>query len=263
MLEAITTGIVQGVAEWMPVSSEGLLVLIKTNFFGSESLGVAIEESLFLHLGTFFAALIYFRKDVVHLLKQLFSWNTASDEDKKILKFLIVSTIIGGLIGLAILQAVKTVYATTEVSGIAVNVLIGLLLLITGVSQLATKSGSKRENDLTTGDGVLLGILEGLSALPGVSRSGSTVSGLLLRKFDKEAALRLSFLMSLPIVLAGNIVLNLNKMLLTTEALAGLLCSFIFGYLTIGALLKLARKVNFGYFVILFAILTLAATLII
>ena len=60
-------------AEWLPVSSEGLLVLIKTNFFGAESLGVAIEESLFLHLGTFFAALIYFRQDVSRLLASLFN----------------------------------------------------------------------------------------------------------------------------------------------------------------------------------------------
>ena len=94
-----------------------------------------------------------------------------------------------------------------------------------------------------TGDGVLLGVAQGLAALPGLSRSGLTVSVLLLRKFDGATALKLSFLVSLPIVLFGNLFLNLNDFAFSAEALVGLFFSFLFGILTIDLLLKAAKKI--------------------
>jgi undecaprenyl-diphosphatase len=93
-----------------------------------------------------------------------------------------------------------------------------------------------------------------LAVLPGLSRSGLTISALLLRKFDNASALKLSFLMSLPVVLGGNIVLNFKYFTFSTELLLGLIFSFIFGLLTISLLLKIARKVNFGWFVLIFGV---------
>ncbi|GAG03940.1 unnamed protein product, partial [marine sediment metagenome] len=107
-----------------------------------------------------------------------------------------------------------------------------------------------------------LGIVQGFSSLPGLSRSGITISTLLLKKFDDTSALRLSFLMSLPVVLFGNLFLNLNDFTLTSAAIYGLLASFIFGLLTIHILMNLSKRINFGWFVLIFAVLLMASVLI-
>ena len=106
-LEPIILGAIQGIAEWLPVSSEGLIVLVKMNFFGkTEIIKDIIEFSLFLHLGTFFAALVYFRKDVADALKTIFRYKTAAKEEKNLLHFLAVTTIISGVFGLLLLRSV-------------------------------------------------------------------------------------------------------------------------------------------------------------
>jgi len=124
------------------------------------------------------------------------------------------------------------------------------------------KGGYRTVRDLKMIDGVLLGIVQGFATLPGFSRSGLTVSALLLCKLDKTYALKLSFLMSLPIVLGGNLVFNFNAFALSVEALVGLFFSFIFGLATIHLLLKIAQKVNFGYFVLFFGILTILSSVV-
>jgi undecaprenyl-diphosphatase len=123
---------------------------------------------------------------------------------------------------------------------------------------ISSKGGEKKIADLNLKEASLLGFMQGLSVLPGVSRSGITVSTLLLRKFDKTSSLVVSFLMSLPIVLAGNIALNWSNFTsITLPLLLGLVFSFLFGILTIDVLIKSSRKINFGYFVLVFAILTI------
>ena len=130
------------------------------------------------------------------------------------------------------------------------------MLLITGLLQLKVKKqGVKKETEIKNSDGALLGLAQGVAVLPGLSRSGMTVSSLLLRKFDDTTSLRLSFLMSLPIVLIGNILLSLNEFVWTSTAIYGLLFSFLFGIATIHILMKISKKINFGYFLIIFAAL--------
>ncbi|MFH1612089.1 MAG: undecaprenyl-diphosphate phosphatase [bacterium] len=264
MIEAIITGIIQGIAEWLPVSSEGVLVLVKVNFFGASSLSIILKEVLFLHLGTFLAALVYFRKDVVDLIKTIFNYKTANIETQKTFKFLIIATIISGLLGLVFLKLLTGLEAQLNVTGKFITLAVGGLLLITGYLQIRAKrqKGSRKISDIKNTDSVLLGVTQGFSALPGLSRSGLTVSALLLKKFDDISALKLSFLMSLPIVLVGNIILNWNKFILTGQSLVGLIFSFIFGIITIDLLLRLAKKVNFGWFVFIFGLLTILAIMI-
>lgn len=107
-----------------------------------------------------------------------------------------------------------------------------------------------------------MGFVQGLASLPGLSRSGITVSTLLLRKFDDTSALRLSFLMSLPVILMANIFLNLSYFSITSATIYGLLSSFIFGYATIALMMKFSRKINWGYFVIIFALIMILSILI-
>jgi len=251
MIEQLVLGIIQGITEWLPVSSEGLLVLTQTHLFGQKDLSDFISQALFLHLGTFLAALVYFRKEILKLSK-----------NKKLARFLIITTLISGAVGFLFLQLIKGIESQVEITGKAATLLVGLLLLITGGLQIKSKNqGKKTQKQLTTADGVVLGFVQGLAALPGLSRSGSTVAILLLLGFSKTESLKLSFLMSLPIVFLGNLVLNFSY--LSAPAFWwGLLASFIFGLLTIRLLLKLAQKINFGKFVIFFGALTIISVLI-
>lgn len=258
MLEQIILGIIQGVFEWLPISSEGMIVLMVENFFNQEqSIEIIIRYALFLHLGTFLAALIYFRKDVFRLIRALFNYRSASLQVQKTLKFLIISSLISGILGFILISFLAGLLEDRlRISTKGVILIIGLALFITGILQIrARKTGYKGVKELKTRDSLLLGLVQGLAVLPGLSRSGLTVSVLLLRKFDDAVSLRLSFLMSLPIVLIGNIILNFRDVVFLEKAVWGLLFSFIFGIITIDLLLRISKKVNFGYFVLFFAIL--------
>lgn len=264
MIEAIITGIIQGVTEWLPVSSEGVLVLVKTHFFGSGDVSSLFRQILFLHLGTFFAALIYLRADVKALFETLFRYKSSNEKERKTLNFLLVATFISGILGIVLLKFFIFAYSSMESPGKIFTFLIAILLIVTAFLQLKAKDkGLRSAKDLNFKDALVLGIAQGFSALPGLSRSGLTVSFLLLKKFDKAVALRLSFLMSLPIVLAGNIVLNLRNFdNLGLEDLVAFVFAFLAGIVTIHALFKLAEKINFGYFVLFFATIVILSCLL-
>jgi undecaprenyl-diphosphatase len=263
-MEQLILGIIQGVVEWLPISSEGLLVLTKINLFNSEqTISQILKEVLFLHLGTFFAALVYFRKDILRVVASVFSFQKADKETKNLLVFLFLSTAISGTIGFLVFKFLEKTTIDLETAGRTITFFIGLLLLVTGSLQLKSRSfGNRKIKDLKINDGLVLGLVQGLASFPGLSRSGTTVSALLLKKFDKKTALRLSFLMSLPVVFAGNIVLNLSEVTITSGNLLGLASSFVLGITTIHFLLKLAEKINFGLFVIGFGILTIISCLV-
>jgi len=258
MLESIVLGAVQGIAEWLPVSSEGIIVLLKANFFGKGfSLNNLISYALFLHLGTFLAAFIYFRKEIIKLFLALLNYQKTAQENKKAINFYILATAVSSIAGLTILKILTYIESEIFLGGKGLTLLIGIALLATAFLQFKKKDGGhyREEFNLKTTDGVILGVLQGLSIIPGLSRSGLTVSGLLLRKFNDSTALKLSFIMSLPIVLAGNVFLNLDKLVFSLENLIGLAFSFVFGILTIHLLLKISQKINFAWFVLLFGLI--------
>ena len=262
-MEGVILGTVQGITEWLPVSSEGVIVLVEQHFFNNYSLTEVLKIALFLHLGTVCAAAIYFHKDVKSILCNFFAYGRASKQEKAKIHFYLVATAVSGVIGFSIFKAVESFEHIFEITGDAVNIVIALLLFVTVYLQFKKKSdGGFTENDLSLKDGLILGVVQGCAALPGVSRSGSTTGVLLLRKYKEADALKISFLMSIPIVLAGNVVLNLDDFLFTKEALAGFVMSFLFGILTIHILLRVARKVAWGWFVGAFAVLLIISTLL-
>lgn len=263
MFAQFVLGAIQGIAEWLPVSSEGLIILVRTNIFPVEqSVADAIREALFLHMGTFFAALVYFRRDVARLLRAPFKGQGAMPGTKPLFLFLAISTLLSGAIGFSIAEGEQHAIAPAigEYAG-WINIGIGLMLVITGGLLLVAhrSAGIKRETrHLNWVDGVLLGVVQGFAAVPGLSRSGLTVSALLLRRVREEDALRISFLMSLPIVFAANIVFNLPLLFdIDAAHLVGLAASFVFGLLTIHILLRVAKRINFGKFVLAFGVLLL------
>jgi len=260
LVELLIFGISQGIFEWLPISSEGVIFLINSFFFDIASIENLIKFALFLHLGTFFAALFYFRNLVVKLIRSLFNYKTAKVIDRKILNFLIISTIVTSLTGLLMLQLLINLEEQLILTSQIIIFGVAFLLFFTAFIQIkAKKRGIRTYKNLEFTDSLFLGIMQGFAVLPGLSRSGLTVASLLLRKIDKTQALKLSFLMSLPIVLAGNILFNLSFLTFSLPMLFALMLSFIFGILTIHVLIKFSEKINFGYFVLIFAILTATA----
>jgi undecaprenyl-diphosphatase len=260
IIQQLILGIIQGITEWLPLSSSGMTTLVMSNFFGITNISVLLQQSLFLHFGTFFAALIYFRKEIRELIASVFNYRNRS---RKILIFLLISTIITGIIGIFLMKFL--INSNLELTGKTITFAVGFLLLITGGIQLASrKRGLKKERDIKMRDSIIPGLAQGLAVLPGISRSGITTSTLLLKKFDDTSALKLSFLMSLPVVLLGNIFINLPDITstFTTVSFIGLIVAFVFGILTIHILMKLSKKINFAWFAIVFAILMMISILI-
>jgi hypothetical protein len=175
--------------------------------------------------------------------------------------FILIATIISGILGIIILKLLIYIESQLTITGTIISLIIGILLLCTGtILLISKKTGTKEIKDLKKRDYILLGILQGLEVLPGISRSGITSSGLLLRNFKPKVALRLSFILSIPIVLGGNIILNISNFIFDYELLLGLIFSFLFGIITIHLLIKIAEKINFGILLILFGIITILGT---
>jgi len=184
-------------------------------------------------------------------------------EEKKIFSFLFVSTLISGILGLVFLKLIIDIENQIELSGNIITFIIGSLLIFTAYLQIKkNENGNKKFEDLKVSDGIVLGIGQGFAALPGISRSGITVALLLLKKFNEEAALKLSFIMSIPIVLAGNVLLNIEYFKLSLENFVAFIFSFVFGLLTIHYLIKFAQRFNLGYFVFVFGFLMVLSILI-
>lgn len=262
-IQYIILGIIQGVTEWLPISSSAMITLLSSNLFQITNAETLLKNALLLHIGTFLAALIYFRKEVIKLIKTSFKYKYSDEKSKKTFKFILITTTISGIMGIIFLKLISNYESSLDLTGKTITLFVGILLLFTGIIQIKiTRKGLRTEREIKNSDSIILGISQGLATLPGISRSGITTSMLLLKNFDDTTALKLSFIMSLPIVLIGNIALNLNEFTLTSPAIFGILTSFIFGILTIHGLMKLSKKINFGWFVLIFAILMLGSLFI-
>ena len=261
LLEAIILGVVQGVFEWLPVSSEGINSLLMVNFFG-KTLQDAAVFSIWLHTGTLFAAVVYFRDDVLKLARNFPTYvknPRKSTEENRLTTFLVISTALTGIIGLPLfLFGIDK----ANISGAAATAFIGILLIFTGLLQKYSRKSFEKK-DITTGDSALVGGFQAFSVLPGISRSGITVSVLLLRNYDARSALKLSFLMSIPAVLAAEVGLAmLGRITLDVYSFVSVASSFVFGLLTIDVLLKVGGRINFGNFCIFLGVLSITAVLL-
>lgn len=247
LVVAVVLGVLQGILEWVPVSSEGGVALASTALSGLDP-AVATRLALFLHAGTGVAAVAYYRAEVAEmgrsardLARQPFASETAD------LSFLVVATAATGLTGLPAYLLLDA--AVSELQGGLFLALVGGLLVLTGLLQrfaAALSLGERATPDWA--DAVLVGALQGLAILPGVSRSGTTVSALLLRGHGGESSLRLSFLLSIPAAFGANALVVADAGLPAISplaALAALATSAVVGYLTVGALVALVRSVPF------------------
>ncbi|MEF8852886.1 MAG: undecaprenyl-diphosphate phosphatase [Haloarculaceae archaeon] len=245
---AVLLGVVQGVLEWLPVSSEGGVALALSLVTG-ESGGVSTRFALVLHAGTAVAAFAYYREELFDVARDVPDWRprTAFDATTADLTFFAVATLTSGLVGIGVYVLLREV--VSELAGGGFVAAVGGLLVVTGVVQRVAETYGLGEREWPDGlDAVLVGAMQGLALLPGVSRSGTTVSVLLLRGHEGEAALRLSFLLSIPASLGAGLLVVLTDgvpAVSPTAAALALVASGVVGYLTVGALVALVRRVAF------------------
>ena len=245
MGEALLLGLLQGVFEWLPVSSEGMIVLARSVLFEGE-VADGIEYALWLHAGTAPAALVVFREDVTDILRDVLRKPL---KPSPLTAFLLLSTLVSGAIGLPLLLFLGEV---SDGLGSIAMAIVGVALLVTGALQVRRPGvGVRACSDLTWVDGLLAGVSQGLSVVPGLSRSGLTVATLLLRNLDRREALAVSFLMSVPAsVGAAAYVWASGSFQVSGEALAAAAVAFVTGLVTIRALLAVAERVNFRAFLL-------------
>jgi len=253
-------GMLQGLLEWFPISSQGNLVLAMIHLLGigrEEALNISVN----LHLGTMFASLAYFREDFLALAKVLPNYHLRhSNGVSNLITFLLFSSIISGFIGYFVFKIAEISLTIGEYFSGA----IGFALVMTGLlHKYSTKHEIRETKDVKILDTLLLGIAQGFSAFPGISRSGITISALLYRKFKSEAAITLSFLMSVPAVLMAMFGLSITAGFVyigIADLILGSLSSFITGLLAIHVFMKTAQKVDLSVFCMTIGVLALLPT---
>jgi len=276
LLSAILLGIVQGVSEWLPISSKTLDLFVFLQFLeGSES--EAIPVLLFLHLGTVFAAILYFRKRILQIASSLLKVRSIPAFLKTEASFYFFALAGTGAVGLPLL-AIQSMFLPSIGTG-ALFAIMGLGLLATAALLHLQKKGEGNKNlrggeataektaeQTTIKDAILTGLFQGLSVLGGLSRSGTTTTALVLSKFEPKAVFELSFILSIPTILCAEVLFYfLDGSFASYDIGQGAtlaLSSFVFGYLTIDALIRLAQRINLASLAALFGILMVAAGLL-
>ena len=257
LIQSVLLGLIQGIVEWLPISSEGQAMLFMVEFL-KLSPADALSLAIFLHLGTMLAVILKFRIKFLNVIGR------HSKSDQTLLRIIIISTLATGITGVPLFFLLKSFN-----QGDIIMFLIGLMLILTGILLRAPDSTIdkyKQIEDMKMRDMIFLGLAQGLSILPGVSRSGTTITFLLLRKLNQKAALEVSFLISVPAVL-GAVALSLltssAQLVVSLEnAIVMISVSFLAGYATIDILLRFAERLNFSKFCIILGLLTIGVTIL-
>jgi len=251
VITAIILGAIQGLTEFIPVSSSGHL-LLATELLGLSNSSFSFE--LALNLGTLLALVGYFWRDILDILKML----ARPKLDSLPIKILI-ATIPAVLIGAVVWPLVSTVFRSPIVAIVAL-IVVGIIMIFSD-----RIIGSKKIDDLTTRDVVLIGLAQALAFIPGTSRSGITIIAARLRGLSNKQAARFSFLMAIPIVTVALLKLALDYSSQdlagqSTALLVGILTSFVVGLGAIHFMLKFLEKYglkSFGYYRIIIALVVL------
>ena len=270
ILQTVIMGIVQGLSEFLPISSSAHLVF-SSNLYkviqGVESVTGGSEEvflDIMLHLGTLVSVLIYFRKEICAIIKSLYygiKTKDYSSHDFKLGLFIILGTFLTVFVaGMIYKVAEKLVYRPD---------LVGVILFFTGIililSEYAEKHIKNKKN-ITLKSAVIIGIAQGIAALPGFSRSGLTIASALFNGVSRSEAARYSFLLSIPIILGASMVypmikIDYNEVLHYNllAILAGTIVSGVVGYLCIKYFMKFVSKFSlsvFGYYCLTLGLIT-------
>lgn len=256
VIQGILLGILQGVAEFLPISSSGHLAVAQY-LFGLDDVPLLFD--VFLHLATLAAVCLYFWRKIWDLLKCLGRWitrkeKTEADEiGRKNIVAIIISTIITGVLGVVTSKLVPDMSIKVTCAGFLVT---ALLLIVS--AQLAKKNNSNssdtaEEKPVSKLQALVIGLMQGIGTLPGISRSGSTIAGALFSGVSQKTAGDYSFIISIPAILGAFIleVKDLGEVSETVGAapiIAGCAAALAVGYISLSTLMKLIRKGKLQWF---------------
>lgn len=260
IFQAIILGIIQGITAWIPVSSKTQVLLFGTLLFNLPFKDL-LAFAIIVHIGDLIATIYLFRQE---LFMMLFSRPgiddlknfTILDEGKKLSYFMVISLFFTAIVGLPLYLLVKDGFS--EIAGSAFLAIAGLIMLIMSAIMYFSKAKTgTKELDLKTT--IFTGLAQGLAVLPGISRSGITESALLLSNIDQNRAVRLSFIMSIPMIAFAILGFKFTDgfNLGIPVIVAGIIASTISAYLTMSFMLELAKKIKFYYFTLILGIIAL------
>jgi len=259
IIQAIILGIVQGLTEFLPVSSSAHLVFVPEILKVQSSL---VFDTI-LHVGSLVAVVIYFWKDIIHMLTSFFSSlmdiprrqfreGIKEDKFKKLAWFVIIGTIPAGLVGVLFKDTFEALFNDVFI--------VGFFLIITGFLLWGSEMMSRRVDNKTSlkemsvKNSILIGIAQAFAIAPGISRSGATISAGLFLGIERELAARYSFLLSIPAILGAALVQvkDISSIDVSTAVIiAGFIAAAVTGYIAIKIVLKLIQEKNlliFAYY---------------
>lgn len=255
IFEALILGIIQGLTEFLPVSSSGHLEIAKA-IFGANAVA---KESMFmtvmLHGATAISTIVVFRKEIAEIFKGLFQfkWNEQTIFSLKI----IVSMIPAAFVGVAFNDQIEALFESQIL-------LVGMMLLVTSALLFLADKAKTTEKGVSYMHAIIIGIAQAIAILPGISRSGATISTSVILGIDRTRATRFSFLMVVPLIL-GKMGKDLLSSDFTTSdvsvipVIVGFIAAFITGLLACTWMIKLVRNSKLSYFSIYCAIVGLIA----
>ena len=257
-LQAGLVGFVQGLSEFLPISSSAHIVFTSALYklaTGTSLPDVASSEEIFfdiaVHLATLIAVFIFFRKEIVDIIKAFFVGLKTKDfknPEFKISIYIIITTFITGVIGLLIKDLADILVANPKI--------VSLLLLVTGCVLLASEKFKKNNSlDLSLKSVIFIGIAQGLAVFPGLSRSGLTIATAVFQGIERAKAARFSFLMSAPVIILASMVypfleFDMNQVVdFNFKAITvGFIVAFVSGYLCIKYFMKFVEKYSLAGF---------------
>jgi undecaprenyl-diphosphatase len=243
-IQAVVFGLVQGLGEFLPISSSAHLVLTPW-LFGWPDPGLTFDVAL--HLGTLVAVLLYFWKDWIRLVTK--GLTDVRSTDGRLFWYLILASVPGAAIGFLLEKKAETTFRDPTIIALML-ILMGLVLLLADLKS-THKTGIK---NLTLGTSFLIGLSQALAIIPGVSRSGITMSTGLILGLTREGTARFSFLLSTPIIFGAALVklptVASHPEMITANFIIGMLVSCITGLLAIGFLLRYVQTRTFLPFVL-------------
>ncbi len=237
LIEALILAVVQGLTEWLPVSSSGHLVITQTVL----GLNPPLIFDVMLHVGTLIVVLTVFRKDIVDIIKAVIKRDFETEEGKLAL-FIFVGSVPIAIIGFVFYDFFKSLFSNLLAVGVAI-IITGSVIFVS-----EKRIGNRKMGIL---DSLLIGLAQAVTIIPGISRSGITVATGLLRKIDKTKAFRYSFLLSVPAVI-GATVMESRDLVLGNMDMAplflGATISMIVGYVSLKLLKKIVMNEKFHLF---------------
>lgn len=246
LLHAIVLGIIQGLTEFLPISSSGHLVIFQAQLGLTEP---QLALDILLHAGTLAAVIICYRQDIKQLLKALFSLLAPKAVEvearwRRLLGLIVISTIPTSILGLIIGSKMEWVFASPLFAAYMLLVT-GTFLKMTGMKKVSERAYKSAEK-VTTLDSLIVGAAQGISVLPGISRSGSTISAGMFLGFSREEAVRYSFLVAIPATAAAQIWSMRDNLAITPGEwpayAAGAAVAFLVGYAALRKLISITIK---------------------